>query len=157
MATLTFVFDPFCPRSAAVAPAVLDLWREHRFRLSFTAAHAGTASARFGLGPDAERSARAFCALRSVAPDLEIPFAVALHERTLTRRTLTELALRFDADPVRVFAALDAGQARAELARGRALQLGPGPALLSEQDHIVSSVLGDPRSDLQAEVGKLAA
>ena len=141
MATLTFVFDPFCPRSAAVAPAVLDLWRERRAGVTFTAAHAGTAVSRFGLGPDSERSARAFCALRAVAPELEVPIAVALHQQTMSRRVLTELALRFGADPARVFAALDADAARAELARGRTLQLGPGPALLFEHDCIVSSLL----------------
>lgn len=141
MATLTFVFDPFCPHSAAVAPAVLELWHEHRHAVDFTAAHAGTAASRFGLGPDSKRSARAFCALRAVAPDLEIPIAAALHGRTMTRRALTELARHFGADPARVFAALDPAAACAELARGRALQLGPGPALLFEQDHIVSSLL----------------
>ena len=40
-----------------------------------------------------------------------------------------------------MFAALDADAARAELARGRTLQLGPGPALLFEHDGIVSSLL----------------
>jgi hypothetical protein len=141
MATLTFVFDPYCARSAAVAPAVLELWREHRSDVRFTAAHAGAAVSRFGLGPDSERSARAFCALRAVAPQLEVPIAVALHQQRMSRRVLTELALRFGADPARVFAALDADAARAELARGRTLQLGPGPALLFEQDSIVSSLL----------------
>jgi hypothetical protein len=139
MATVTFVFDPYCRRSAIVAPVVLDLWREHADDVTFRAVPTGFASSRSGFGPDSERSARAFCALRAFAP--EIPVALALHGRTVTRRGLTELALALGAEPARVFATLDWRAARAELARGRALQVGPGPALLFERDHIVSNLL----------------
>jgi protein-disulfide isomerase-like protein with CxxC motif len=145
--TLTFVFDPYCPRSVAAAPAVLELWRSHRGRVRFEAVHAGTASARLGFGPDSERSARAFCALRAAAPSLVIPIASELHAASgerLGRRVLTEIALRVGLDPARVFAELRhpdrRERARAELERGRTLRLGPGPALLLAHDHVVSSV-----------------
>ena len=72
--------------------------------------------------------------------------AVALHGRTMTRRALTELALRFGADPAHVLAALRHEDARAELTRGRALQLGPGPALLFVRDNSVSSFFWLARS-----------
>ena len=142
MATLTFVFDPFCPRSAAVAPAVLDLWRERRAGVTFTAAHAGTAVSRFGLGPDSERSARAFCALRAVVPQLELPIAVALHaaEPEPPRADRAGPAVR-GGPGARVRRARRRRRPRAELARGRTLQLGPGPALLFEHESIVSSLL----------------
>lgn len=143
--TLTFVFDPYCARSAAAAPAVLELWRSHRDRVTFDAVHAGGAVARFGLGPDSERSARAFCALRGAAPTQAVPIAVELHRAPrLGRSVLVDIALRVGADPARVFEELRrpgrGERARTELDRGRALQLGDGPALLFEQDRIVSSV-----------------
>ncbi|RKQ84818.1 hypothetical protein C8N24_6448 [Solirubrobacter pauli] len=143
--TLTFVFDPYCARSAAAAPAVLELWRSHRDRVTFAAVHAGGAVARFGLGPDSERSARAFCALRAAAPRQAVPIAVELHRAPrLGRGVLVDVALRVGADPARVFEELRrpgrGERARAELDRGRALQLGDGPALLFECDHVVSSV-----------------
>jgi protein-disulfide isomerase-like protein with CxxC motif len=151
--TLTFVFDPYCPRSAAAAPVVLELWRAHRGRLRFEAVHAGSSSARLGLGPDSERSARAFCALRAAAPSLAIPIASELHAASgerLGRRVLTEIALRVGLDPARVFTELRhpdrRERARAELERGRSLRLDPGPALLLEHQHVVTNV---PFADAQ--------
>lgn len=143
--TLTFVFDPYCAGSAAAAPAVLDLWRTHRGLAHFHAVHAGTAAARFGLGPDSERSARAFCALRAAAPSLAVPIAAELHHsERLGRRVLVDVALRVGLDPARVFEELRrpgrGERARAELERGRALQLGAGPTLLLEHGHVVTSV-----------------
>lgn len=148
--TLTFVFDPYCARSAAAAPAVLELWRSHRGRVAFDAVHAGAAVARFGLGPDSERSARAFCALRAAAPAYAVPIAVELHRtERLGRGVLIDIAQRVGADPARVFEELRrpglGERARAELDRGRVLQLGDGPALLFEHDRIVSSVPLDER------------
>jgi hypothetical protein len=144
---LTFVFDPYCPRSAAAAPAVLDLWRSLRSRVGFEAVHAGTTSARLGLGPDSERSARAFCALRAAAPSLAIPIAYELHAargERLGRRVLTDVALRAGIDPARVLEELRhparRERAHAELERGRALRLGDGPALLFAHEHIITSV-----------------
>ncbi|MDA0180051.1 hypothetical protein OJ997_07070 [Solirubrobacter phytolaccae] len=143
--TLTFVFDPHHPRSAAAAPAVLELWRSHRARVRFEAAHAGTATARLGLGHDSERSARAFCALRAAAPSLALPIAVELHRgERLGRRVLVDIALRVGLDPARVFDELRhparRERALAELQRGRSLQLGDGPTLLFEHEHIVTRV-----------------
>ena len=148
MATLTYVFDPYCPRSAAAAPAVLGLWRAYRDRARFATVPAGTASA--WLGPDSERSARAFCALRAAAPRLELPLMHELHQalgvrrERLGRRVLVGVAQRVGLDPGYVLDALRQPgrreQARAELARGRALQLGDGPTLLFEHATIVSSV-----------------
>ena len=150
LATLTYVFDPYCARSAAAAAAVLTLWREHRSRARFETFHTGTASGHLGLGPDSERSARAFSALRDAAPDLELPLVHELHQalgvrrERLGRRVLTDLAHRVGLDPATVFDQLRHPQrrqrARAELARGRALQLGHGPTLLFEHDHILTSV-----------------
>jgi len=143
--TLTFVFDPHCARSAAAAPAVLELWRSYRGELRFEAVHAGDAVARLGFGPDSVRSAGAFCALRAAAPSLALPIAVELHRgERLGRSLLVDIALRVGLDPARVFDELRRPgrreRARAELDRGRALQLGTGPTLLVERDHIVSSV-----------------
>ena len=148
MATLTFVFDPYSPRSLAAAPAVLALWHEHRAGVRFETVHAGTASAGLGLGPDSERSARAFSALRAAAPHLEIPimheFHLALRSERPGRRLLTGVAQRLDLDPATVFDALRHPRrrehARAELERGNALRLGDGPALLYEHDQIRSSL-----------------
>src|SRR5690349_15766973 len=141
MATLTFVFDPYSLESAATAPAVVDLWRTHG-TVRFETVHAGTATARLGLGPDSERSARAFSALRAAAPHLELPLMHELHQalavrgERLGRRVLSEIANRLTFDPARVFEQLRHPErrerARAELERGRALQLGTGPALLFE-------------------------
>ncbi len=120
--TVTFVFDPYCARSAAAAPTVLELWRRHRGRIAFEAVHTGSATARFGLGPDSERSARAFCALRAAAPSLAVPIAVELHRaERLGRAVLVDIALRVGLDPARVFdeppparpARAGAGRARA--------------------------------------------
>jgi len=143
--TLTFVFDPYCARSVAAAPSVLELWRSHRGRAAFEAVHAGTATARLGLGPDSERSARAFCALRAAAPSLALPIAVELHRgERLGRSVLVDIALRVGLDPARVFDELRRPgrreRARVELERGRTLQLGSGPTLLFEQDRIVTSL-----------------
>jgi len=148
LATLTFVFDPYCPRSVVAAPAVLALWQEHRTRVRFEAVHAGTATARLGLGPDSERSARAFSALRAAAPHLEIPLVHEFHQvlrsERLGRRALTGIAQRVDVDPALVFEALRhplrREHARKELERGNALRLSDGPAILYEHDHIFSSL-----------------
>jgi len=150
MATLTYIFDPYCPRSAAAAPQVLELWREQRSTIAFEAVHAGMATARLGLGPDSERSARAFSALRDAAPHLQLPLMHELHEalgvrnERLGRRVLTEIARRLGVDPATAFDHLRHPQrrqrARAELERGRALQLGNGPTLLFERDRILTSV-----------------
>jgi protein-disulfide isomerase-like protein with CxxC motif len=153
--TLTFVFDPYCARSVAAAPTVLALWARHRGRLRFEAVHTGAVSARLGFGPDSERSARAYCALRAAAPSLAIPIAAGLHATSgerLGRRVLTDIALGVGLDPARVLAELRHPErrerARAELERGRSLQLGPGPALLLEHDHVVSSVPLDEASQV---------
>ena len=143
--TLTFVFDPYCPRSAAAAPAVVALWRTHRSHARFEAVHAGNAAARLGFGPDSERSARAFCALRAAAPSLALPIAGEMHRgERLGRRVLVDVALRVGVDPARVFDELRHPErrerARAELVRGASLRLGAGPTLLFEQDHIVTSI-----------------
>jgi predicted DsbA family dithiol-disulfide isomerase len=147
--TLTFIFDPYSPESVAAAPAVVDLWRTHR-RVRFETVHAGASTARLGLGPDSERSARAFSALRAAAPHLELPLMLELHQalgargERLGRRVLSEIALRLHLDPSAVFDQLRHPErrerARAELARGRALQIGTGPTLLYEHDHIVTRV-----------------
>jgi hypothetical protein len=50
MPTLTYIFDPYCPNSAAAAPAIVGLWHAHRSRVTFATVHAGTATARLGLG-----------------------------------------------------------------------------------------------------------
>jgi protein-disulfide isomerase-like protein with CxxC motif len=148
VATLTYVFDPYCPRSAAAAPKVLELWRAHREHARFETVHAGTAAA--WLGPNSERSARAFSALRAAAPQLELPLMHELHQalavrgERLGRRVLVGLAERVNIDPGLVFDALrqpDRGaQARAELERGRALQLGAGPTLLFEHANIITNL-----------------
>jgi len=148
MATLTYVFDPYCPRSAAAAPAVLALWRSCRVQAGFETLHAGTASS--WLGPDSERSARAFSALRAAAPQLELPLMHELHQalgvrgERLGRRVLSGVAQRMGIESAHVFDALRAPgrreQARAELERGRALQLGDGPTLLLEHGNIITSL-----------------
>jgi len=150
MPTLTYVFDPYCARSAATAPAVVELWRELRGSVRFETVHAGTAVARLGLGPDSERAARAFSALRDAAPHLEVPLMHELHEalairrERLGRRVLLDVAHRVGMDPATAFDQLRHPQrgrrARAELERGRALQLGDGPTLLFEHDRILTSV-----------------
>jgi len=150
MATLTFIFDPYSPDSVAAAPTVVELWRAHHTGLHFETVHAGHATARLGTGPDSERSARAFSALRAAAPQLELPLMHELHQalgargERLGRRVLSEIAQRLTFDPAKVFEALRhpdrRERARAELERGRALQLGSGPALLFEHDHIVTSI-----------------
>lgn len=143
MPTLTYVFDPYDPQSAAGAEVVLELWHTHRTRLRFETVHAGAHSAWLGLGPDSERSARVFCALRSAAPAQEVPIMHALHrarDERLGRRLVNELAQGAGIDPASVFAQLRRDRARAELERGRALQLGQGPTLLFTQDHVVTSV-----------------
>jgi protein-disulfide isomerase-like protein with CxxC motif len=146
VATLTYVFDPYCPRSAAAAPAVLALWQAYREHARFATVHAGSTTSRLGLGPDSERSARAFCALRAAAPQLELPLMHELHQalgirgERLGRRVLTGIAERLGIDPATVFDGLRREHARAELDRGRALQLGPGPSLLFEHDHIITSL-----------------
>ena len=146
MATLTFVFDPYCARSFAAAQSVRDLWRSHP-GLPIATVHTGRASSRLGLGPDSERSARAFSALRDAAPHLEVPLMYELHRASsdrLGRRVLTDIAQRLQIDPAQVFEQLRHPQrrerARTELERGRTLQLGDGPTLLFEHDHIVSSL-----------------
>jgi len=154
--TLTFVFDPYSVESVLAAPAVVELWRAHHSRVRFETVHAGTLTARMGLGPDSERSARAFSALRAAAPQLELPLMHELHQalgargERLGRRVLSEIAQRLSFDPARVFEQLRhpdrRERARAELERGRALQLGTGPALLFEHEHIVTSVPLDVRS-----------
>jgi len=150
MATLTFVFDPYSPPSAVAATAVLDLWHTHRSRVGFRAVHAGTQSAHFGLGPDSDRSARAFSALRAAAPQLELPLVHELHQalaargERLGRRVLTDIAYHLGLDAATVFEQLRHPQrrqlARAELQRGRALQLGNGPTLLFEHANIITSL-----------------
>jgi len=140
MARLTFVFDPYSPRSAATASTLREL------DLDFEGVHAGAWSSRLGLGPDSERSARAFCALRTVADERlvvhELHQALAIRDERLGRGVLTAIARRLGVDPALVFAQLrrHRDSARLELARGRALQLGDGPALLFEQDNIVTSL-----------------
>jgi protein-disulfide isomerase-like protein with CxxC motif len=150
MPTLTFVFDPYCRESVAAAPAVLELWRTHRTQLHFETVHTGRSTARLGFGPDSERSARAFSALRAAAPQLELPLMHELHQalgtrgERLGRRVLSEIAQRLTIDPATVFDQLRhpdrRDHARAELDRGRALQLGTGPTLLYEHEHIITSI-----------------
>jgi len=129
---------------------LLECWQTHGSRVRFQTVHAGTHSARLGLGPDSERSARAFSALRAAAPQLELPLMVELHQalaargERLGRRVLTDIAQRVGVDAPAVFEQLRHPQgrerARAELERGRALQLGGGPTLLFTQGHVVTSV-----------------
>jgi predicted DsbA family dithiol-disulfide isomerase len=150
MPTLTFVFDPYSAPSALAAGAVLELWRTHHERARFEAVHAGTSSAHFGLGADSDRSARAFSALRAAGPHLELPLMHELHQalavrgERLGRRMLTDIALRLGLDPATVFEQLRHPErrqrARAELQRGRALQLGGGATLLFEHENIVTSL-----------------
>jgi hypothetical protein len=164
MATLTFVFDPYSPPSAVAAAAVLELWRSHRSCVCFQAVHAGTSSAHFGLGPDSDRSARAFSALRAAAPHLELPLVHELHQalavrgERLGRRVLTDIARHLGLDAATVFEQLRHPQrrqrARAELQRGRALQLGSGPTLLFEHENIITSVPLDG-SPLSAIIGPM--
>jgi len=164
MPTLTYVFDPYCPRSVLASPVVLTLWESFRAQMRFRTVHAGTTAARLGVGPDSERSARAFSALRAAAPPLEVPLMHELHQalgvrgERLGRRTLIGIAHRLDIEPAAVFDALRHPQrrehARTELARGRSLQLDNGPALLFEHDHIITSmpVTGEPLQPVIAAI-----
>lgn len=164
MPTLTYVFDPYCARSVVAAPAVLTLWEAYRARVRFETVHAGAATGRLGLGPDSERSARAFSALRAAAPTLEVPLMHELHQalgvrgERLGRRVLTAIAQRLDIAPTAVFDALRhperGDRARRELARGRSLQLGDGPTLLFTYAHVVTSVplTGEPLPPMIAEL-----
>jgi len=148
--TLTYIFDPYCADSAAAAPAVVELWHAHRSGVTFATVHAGTATARLGLGPDSERSARAFSALRAAAPHLEMPLMHELHQalgvrgERLGRRVLSDIAHRVGLNPATVFEALRhprrRERARAELERGRSMQLGNGPTLLFEHNKIITSI-----------------
>jgi len=150
MPTLTYIFDPYCPDSAAAARAIVGLWHAHRSQVSFATVHTGTATARLGLGPDSERAARAFSALRAAAPHLELPLMHELHQalgvrgERLGRRVLTDIAHRVGLNPATVFEALRHPRrrelARAELERGRSLQLANGPTLLFEHDNIITNI-----------------
>jgi hypothetical protein len=150
VATLTYVFDPDDARGATATAAVLALWRTHAGQLRFEAVPTGAWTTRFGLGPDSERSARAFSALRAAAPGLELPLAHELHQalgvrgERLGRGVLTAIARRLGLDPALALDQLrrpgHRERARADLRRGRALQLGAEPTLLFEHEHVVSRV-----------------